>query len=323
MKKFAIFLCAVLCLFSAFGCAPTKSDNLVLVCPDGAPAISAFALKGVNGIDFSVYPSSTAPTSITQDIRKKSTDIAILPVNLASKLCASGEDYKMVGVLTHGNLYGVSDDGVTLENIKGKSVGVIQLNSVPGYTVKLLLKSLDIPYTDNESEKTSDNVYLFPLNADATAVKSALDSDKADLCIVAEPMCARLVSAFSFTRTVDVQSAYGSFPQAVMVIKTSVLNAKKDKVNEIISALDGYDYTALNPTSLVDWINLKITEGATSSLSPVALTEEALAKSNIRYENASSQRERVKNYLTALKIFDTPLGTVAENVSDEFFWSNV
>jgi hypothetical protein len=108
-----------------------------------------------------------------------------------------------------------------------------------------------------------------------------------------------------------------------MVIKTSVLNEKKDKVNEIISALDGYDYTALNPTSLVDWINLKITEGATSSLSPVALTEEALAKSNIRYENASSQRERVKNYLTALKIFDTPLGTVAENVSDEFFWSNV
>jgi hypothetical protein len=35
------------------------------------------------------------------------------------------------------------------------------------------------------------------------------------------------------------------------------------------------------------------------------------------------QKEKVKKYLSELKIFDTELGTVAENVSDNFFWSNV
>ncbi len=321
MKKIAVFLCLIFCLLTSFGCAKS-SDKLVLVCPDGAPAISAYALKDVNGIDFSVYPSTSAPQSITQDIRKKNADIAILPINLASKLCTSGTDYKMVGVLTHGNLYGISKNGVGIDNIQGKSVGVIQLSSVPGYTVKLMLKSLNIQYTEDANSKTGDNVYLFNINADATTIKNMLDNNIADLCIVAEPMCSRLESAFAFERTLDVQSVYGSFPQAVMVVKTSVLEGRQAKVDEIISAFVGYDYTAINPTELVAWINSKMGDSS-SSLAPVALSVQALSNSNIRFEKANTQKEKVKNYLSALKVFDTPLGSVAENVGDDFFWSNV
>ena len=321
MKKIAIFLCLIFCFLTTLGCGKS-SDKLLLVCPDGAPAISAYALKDVNGIDFSVYPSTLIPQSITQDIRKKNADIAILPVNLASKLCTSGEDYKMVGVLTHGNLYGISKSRVGIDNIKGKSVGVIQLNSVPGYTVKLMLNSFNIQYTENKNEKNSDNVYLFNINADALAISNMLADNIADLCIVAEPMCSYLESRFAIERSLDVQSVYGSFPQAIMVVKTTILENKKDKVNEIVSALDGYDYTALNPTELVSWINSKMGE-STSSLNPVTLSKQALLNSNIHFERATTQKEKVKKYLSELKIFDTELGTVAENVSDNFFWSNV
>ncbi len=322
MKRIFVFLCVILCVMSAFGCITGGRDNLTLVCPDGAPAIASYALKDVDGVEFSVYSSSTAPQSIAQGIRKKSVDMAILPVNLASMLSANGDEYKMVGVLTHGNLYGISKNNVGIDNIKGKSVGVIQLSSVPGYTVKLMLKSLDIEYTENINEKNADNVYLFQINADATAVKNTLDTNKADMCIVAEPMCSRLTSMFEYDRSLDVQAVYGAFPQAVMLVKTSLLTWKKDKVNEIISAFDGFDYTLVNSNDLVDWINSKM-DSASSSLAPVALSEEALSKSNIRFEKALDQKEIVKNYLTALKAFDTPLGSVAENVSDNFFWSGV
>ncbi len=326
MKKISIFLCLILCVFSFFGCTTQNSNNLKVVCPDGAPAISVFALKDVNGIDFSVYSSSLAADLITQDIRQKKTDIAILPINLASKLCTSGEDYKMVGLLTHGNLYGVSRNEVGISNLKGKSVGVIQLNSVPGYTVKLMLNKLGIEYTEDINAKTNNNVYLFQIEANATAVKTILENNIADMCIVAEPMCTKLVSTFSLNRTMDVQSVYGLFPQAVMVVKATVLENNVDKVNEIISTLSEYDYTQLNPMDLVAWINTKMygrEDGSATTLSPSALSVEAIIKSNIRFENAVEVKAKVKQYLSDLKIFDTSLGTVAENVNDNFFWSGV
>lgn len=322
MKKISIFLCLIIALSSILGCS-AKDDKLKLVCPDGAPAISAYAIKDVSDVDVTVYPPSVASDLIRQDIRSKSADIAILPINLASKLCSNGKDYKALAVLTHGNLYGISDNGTTLDVLKGKKVGVIQLSAVPGYTVKLMLKKLGIEYTENESEHNSNNAYLFPIASDALAVKETLNKNKADLCIVAEPMCSTLLKNNpAFCQTVDVQSEYGEFPQAIMMVKTSLLSST-DKLNQIISAFDGYDYSVVNSADMVKWINDKMAQGATSSLNPVALTNQALQKSNIRFVRAVQLKEKIRSYLSSLKTFDTQLGTVAENVGDDFFWSGV
>ena len=322
MKKIALFLCLILSFVFALGCAPTNSTSYTLVCPDGAPALSAYALQN-EGVSVTVYPSSSAPQLIGKDIKNKQTDFAILPVNLASQLCASGENYKMVGVLTHGNLYGVSKTDIGLDDIKGKKVGVIQLAGVPGYTFKLLLSSLDIEYTENKDEANENNVYLFQIMADATSVKDALDKEKADLCIIAEPMSSNLVSKYSFIRSVDVQQAYGSFPQAVLVAKTSVLENDKNAAEKVVSAFENFDYVSMNGASAVEWINSKFLDGASSQLSAIELSVTALQKSNIRFSSAQNEKQRVTNYLAALKVFDSELGVVAQNVSDGFFWSNV
>lgn len=323
MKRLAVFLSIIICLILSVGCTGANSpSSLTLVCPDGAPAISAYALKDTK-VNVTVYPSASATASIQKDIRNKSADVAILPVNLASKLCASGADYKMIGVLTHGNLYGVGKNVLDENGLKGKTVGVIQLNAVPGYTVKLMLEKMGLQYVENKEEKNADNVYLYQIPADATAVKTALDTSKADVCIVAQPMCDRLISAFSLIKSIDVQSLYGYFPQAVAVVKTSVLENRKSEVNEMIASLSGCDYTALNATDLVNWINLHVADGEVSSLAPQALTVSALEGSNILFSPAQNAKSAVQNYLTQLKRFDTELGTVAIAVGDTFFWSGV
>lgn len=324
MKRSAIFLCIILCVLSLLGCVATPTNtNLVVVCPDGAPAISAYALEKEEGLSITVYPSVSATTSIKNDLVKRRADVAILPVNLASKLCASGADYKMVGVLTHGNLYGISKTVLDENGLKGKTVGVIQLNAVPGYTVKLMLEKMGLQYVENASEKTEDNVYLHQIQADAIAVKNTLDKGDTDVCIVAEPMCSKLISSFGYERCVDVQHEYGSFPQAVMLIKSSVLENNKSKVNKIISKLKSYNVVAVDPTALVAWINTKMVEGTQSSLMPSALTAQALKMSNIRFSSAEEQKARVNEYISSLKRFDTDLGSVAESLSDTFFWSGV
>jgi ABC-type nitrate/sulfonate/bicarbonate transport system substrate-binding protein len=83
----------------------------------------------------------------------KNADVCVLPVTAASKLLGSGEKYEMLGVVTHGNLYLISKDGeqVTAENIedlKGKTVGVLQINQVPGLTLKTVLKKYGVEYKE-------------------------------------------------------------------------------------------------------------------------------------------------------------------------------
>ena len=79
--------------------------------------------------------------------------MCVLPVTAASKLLGQGNRYKMVGVVTHGNLFLISKDGEALtaenlSNLKGKTVGVLKINEVPGLTFKTILNKYNIPFEE-------------------------------------------------------------------------------------------------------------------------------------------------------------------------------
>lgn len=80
-------------------------------------------------------------------------DICVLPLNMAVKLLGGGQNYKLLGTLTHGNLYIVSKSGVKLTSanmseLRGKTVGVIMLAAVPGLTFKVILNEYGIVYSE-------------------------------------------------------------------------------------------------------------------------------------------------------------------------------
>lgn len=130
--------------------------KLKVYAPDGAPALGiASLLAGVeslqNEAEYHVVNATTIQTFVNGE--NPAADICILPVNVAVKALGSGEKYKLLGTLTHGNLYLLSNGGekITKNNLgylKGKKVGVINLAAVPGLTFKMILKAHDIEYTE-------------------------------------------------------------------------------------------------------------------------------------------------------------------------------
>lgn len=124
--------------------------------PDGAPALGlAKMLAGESDLgdnfDFRIVDASAIQTFVAGGSPK--ADICVLPVNLAVKMLGNGEKYKMLGTLTHGNLFLLSSGGekITVDNVsalRGKTVGVINLAAVPGLTFKLILKNNNIEYSD-------------------------------------------------------------------------------------------------------------------------------------------------------------------------------
>ena len=139
-------------------CAESGDLGEITVCmPDGAPALALAQLMhedtADDGITYKVVNSSLIASKVTYNDMDKNADVCVLPVTAASKLLGSGEKYEMLGVVTHGNLYLISKDGeqVTAENIedlKGKTVGVLQINQVPGLTLKTVLKKYGVGYKE-------------------------------------------------------------------------------------------------------------------------------------------------------------------------------
>lgn len=132
-------------------------DKVTVYAPDGAPALGLAKLMAENTtidgceIEYNIVDASTIQTYVTG--ATPAADICVLPVNLAVKLLGSGENYQLVGTLTHGNLFMLSDSvgQITLTNLKdlcGKTVGVINLAAVPGLTFKVILKNNGIAYRE-------------------------------------------------------------------------------------------------------------------------------------------------------------------------------
>lgn len=127
----------------------TADATVHVVVPDGAPALAIAKYINDNydfgtglNFEYKVVNSSKIGAAMQQG----SAEIVIIPVNAASKLYkVHAEDpYQLLGVVTHGNLYIVSDERLTVSDLDGKEVGVIGLGLVPDLTFKAVLAKYDI-----------------------------------------------------------------------------------------------------------------------------------------------------------------------------------
>ncbi len=135
--------------------APTRECTVYM--PDGAPALAMAKLMQEDTMDdgftYKVVAPATIASRVTNKDENANADFCVLPVTAASKLLGSGERYKMLGVVTHGNLYLISKNGtpLTAENIthlQGKTIGVLQINEVPGLTLKTVLNKYGLSYKE-------------------------------------------------------------------------------------------------------------------------------------------------------------------------------
>lgn len=170
-------------------------SSVCIYSPDGAPALALVQLISEDSetISCSVVNASAIQTYVTNKDEENNADFCIMPVNLAAKLLGSGEKYQMLGTITHGNLFILSNDSAanfneaeSLRALIGKEVGVVNLPNVPGMVFKMILKKYDIPFAvvENDGELAADKVNLRALSGaqDVTA-ESAYAA-----FVVAEPL---------------------------------------------------------------------------------------------------------------------------------------
>ena len=324
MRKLALGIAAFMAVsvVGLSGCKNEKTDWQVYM-PDGAPAL-ALALPMSqdaedDGVEYHVVSSTTITTFVTGN--SPTADVCVLPVNLAAKLLGNGDAYQMLGIATHGNLYFLSEEDTTYsrENVSlliGKTVGVVQLNNVPGLTLKAALADLDVPYNDlSGGGATVDNA----VNLKAVT-PTALTG--ADVYLLPSPAADLRAANGTMNFVGSLQELYGGengYPQAAIVAKKSVLEDGREWIAQLLERMDenaAWLQTA-EKTVIADAVSSHLTKGLTPTFTAVNLTDGAIAHSGVWLQRMDNDAVlQVKDFLQKIIEID---GQMAAMPSDGFF----
>ena len=298
--------------------------------PDGAPALALAQLMademqfGAN-VTYNIVDSTAITTYVTGNETK--AELCILPVNLAAKTLGSGEVYRMLGTVTHGNIYFLSakyEETLTVETLNtliGKTVGCIQLNNVVGLTLQLVLKQNDIAYTvvEDVSQKVADKVNLIGINNPASEI---LPTAEFDYMVAAEPVVTAKTSATPLKLVGDLQALYGEggYPQAVLVAKAAFIEENAEFIEDFTAAVSENAAWILkkdtSASTIYTALAAHLPDGKTPTFKEANLTKTVLANCAIRFESAKNCKEEVNTFLEKL-------GEVAGQsfaVSDSFYY---
>lgn len=333
MKKIFVkalaFSCALICVgMSACNLSTVPDGEITVYMPDGAPALALAKLMQEDteedGITYRVVNSDLITSKVTNQEEAKNADVCVMPVTAAAKLLGTGEKYKMLGTVTHGNLYLLAKENVAIteENLDiliGKKVGVLQINSVPGLTFKAMLSDREIAWQEltNDGSMAEDKVNLIAI-ADASAIGTL----EADYFMIAEP-AASAQSQKGYSIVGNVQTLYGGengFPQAALVAKTSLLAEHERWVKSFVEDVKNASawLTQTDGETLVSTLNAHMEDAAQeTTLKAPLLTKTALEGCGIRFTYVASDFEEVNAFLTKLLLINDKATSMP---TENFYW---
>lgn len=329
MKKLLASLLGTLVLaFSAVSLAAcneggASGGKIDVYMPDGAPALAMTQLMNYGAgfgedVEYHVVGSDEITSFVTYKDEDRNADLCVLPVNEASKLLGGGERYVMLGAVTHGNLYILSNkegEDVTRENcattLANTKIGVVNLPAFPGAVTKLLLKKYNI-----SSGVTLENVAPTAVSGDGGY----------DYYIVPEPAASTRTGNEKLNLKIagSLQELYGEggYPQAVLVAKRGLVSSKPSFVNKFTAAMESAASWLMLDSVSAETILSTIKahypdpENTTAAFNAKNLSKSVISNCAIRFEHSKTCAEKVRSFLSELKAAGD---SAASEVDDKFF----
>ncbi len=340
MRKIVALIGATALFLGGVACSKPTED-LTVYTPDGAPALALAKMMAEDteddGVTYRVVSTSTGnansiASKVTNKDEAKNADFCVLPLTAASKLLGSGQNYTMLGAVTHGNLYFLSKNEENVEGLSkliGKTVGVLQINEVPGLTLKATLKKKGVSYQEvtGVNEIAADKVNLFPITG-ADAVGVGYDNGQGglilhDYYLVAEPAASFQAQKKGYYTVGDLQALYGGengYPQAVLVGKKSVVETRAEWTADFVEDIknSGEWLRSASGETLVAAVSSHLEDrSAQTSLKAPLLTAEAVARCGIYFTYAQDTRLQTEEFLKDLLSVNDKAAAIP---TEEFYW---
>ncbi len=322
---FALIVGCIYAVTSNFG----KSNKEIMVyAPDGAPALALAKLLDEDtdndGVTYTVVSATGIETRVTYNDPKKNADVCVLPITDASLHLSEGKTYQLLGVVTHGNFFLISESGETkydkdnLASLIGKRIGFVQLGKLPGLVFRSILENKNIPYKVQSDLSSCENDVVNLINVKPTDVKKGLGFD---LFSLPEPLVSAKINDAGFFTAGNVQELYDAengYPQAVVVAKKTLVEHNTSWVDEFLNGLKENEtwLQTAGTERILSAINTHLESGLTPSFNQNNLTPSVIAACGVRYTSGISAKGEINSLIKKLKKLE---GTTIKDFSDKFF----
>lgn len=290
MKKIIVLLIALF-LVGCSAQAPLTDDveALSILAPKGAPALTLITYANQYGSDNLTLVDGTDVISAALVNPTPEYDVIIAPINLGAITINKGSEYRLLGVITWGNLYLVANTDLVDSDLP---IAMFGEGAVPQIVVDA---SIDLT-------EFGKDVQYYNSVAD---VQVALLTQSASYGLLAEPaLTATLAKAsaagINLEVVSDIQMEYNAkngtsgYPQAAVFVLNSTYEAKTASYDELVSYLS--DLNVENVTALLS--GNEETYGVPSA----AIITQAWDGMNIEYKGYKDVETEISAFLQLFNI---------------------
>lgn len=288
MKKFLVLLLVLLLM----GCSPQVDNEevvaLTLLAPKGAPGLSLLGYADTYGDEKITLVDGTDVISAALLNPNPEYDVIIAPINLGALTITKGSDYRLLGVITWGNLYLVGNAKLIDSELP---IAMFGEGAVPQ---KVVENAIDLSTLNKD-------IQYFNSVAD---VQVALLTEKAAYGLLAEPLLTATLakasqSGIDLEILYDIQAEYNiknsttGYPQAAVFVLDSVYQDSQTAVDDLVAHLSAFNAETV--------ANLLSGQEELYGVPPLAIITQAFDNMNIEYHSAID----VQNEITVfLKLFN-------------------
>jgi len=295
MKKiFAIILIGLLVACTA---KPLEWENLTILSPKGAPALSLVPIIQENKDSIEFVDGTDV---LSAELIKGEKDVIIAPVNLGAALSKKESNpYRLYGIVTWGNLYLVSNSDITLG--ENEPIALFGEQAVPGLVYKSIKDNLDQVFVSTAFNSVTD-------------VQGQLLSRSFNVGLMAEPL---MTATIAKAKTLEIplnlsvykdlqalwkeKTGFENYPQAAIYIKADISAEKLKQVEARLDLMMAYNIELNNNPSLLE---TDITEELSSTLGvPVSkILVQAWDRMNVNVVKANDNKEAIEAFLELFKL---------------------
>ena len=293
--KMIIFLILISLLV---GCSaqPVEWENLSILSPKGAPALSLVPLIQENKDSIEFVDGADI---LSAELIKGDKDMIIAPVNLGAALSKKDSNpYRLYGIVTWGNLYLVSNDTVLSEN---EPIALFGEQAVPGLVFNAIKDKLELNFLSTAFNAVTD-------------VQGQLLSKSFNIGLMAEPLVTATIakaktleSPINLSVYKDLQvlwqekTGFENYPQAAIYIKADISEDKLKQVEARLELMMAYNIEVNDKPSILE---TDITEDLSQTLGvPVAkVLVQAWERMNVNVVKADENKEAIEAFLELFKL---------------------
>ncbi|MHB8097253.1 MAG: hypothetical protein ACYDEI_06350 [Erysipelotrichaceae bacterium] len=290
MKK--IFSILLISLLVACTAKPLEWENLTILSPKGAPALSLVPLIQENKDSIEFVDGTDV---LSAELIKGEKDVIIAPVNLGAALSKKDSNpYRLYGIVTWGNLYLVSNADAAL--VESEPIAIFGEQAVPGLVFNSLKDQLGQTFVPTAFNAVTD-------------VQGQLLSKSFNIGLMAEPLVTATIakaktleSPLNLTVYKDLQvlwqekTGFDNFPQAAIYIKADISDEKLKQVEARLELMMAYNIELNNNPSMLE---TDITEELATTLGVPAskILTQAWDRMNVNVVKAEDNKEAIEAFL--------------------------